>query len=142
MKSSGVVTIHIQLYKNHTFHRSQTDRSPGGSGDCWPKLVSKFDIRLTGILLHLQLNLLSASFPGGQGVVSSDPSMSAGVPTRLFCHRFAHFPGAVATSYTILLCHVARMMCQLTLGTGPLVSHPLYPLPSLPSSHIAQILTA
>ena len=102
-------------------------------------LSQKFDISLTGILLHLQLNF---SFPGGQRVVSSDPSMSAGVLTRLFCHRFARFPGAVATSYTILLCHVARMMCQLALRTGPLVSHPLYPLPSLPSSHIAQILTA
>ena len=78
MISSGGDPSHPAQYPR--FQRSRPDRSPGGSGDSWPRLVLKLDFRLTAILC-LQLNLFSASFPGEQPVVSSGLSVREGVLT-------------------------------------------------------------
>ena len=62
--------------QNPTFHGSREDRSTGGLAASWPRLVSKLDASLTGILFRLQFNLFSASFPGGQRLMSSEARFS------------------------------------------------------------------
>lgn len=72
------MTIHIQLYKTRRFTgHEKIDLQVGPvivglviAIDCQPKL----HVKLAGIPFCLRLNSFSASFPGGQRVVSSGPS--------------------------------------------------------------------